>query len=147
MAGNARLRPPRARHVIDPHPSELECRAQGHVGESKRMPSAADPAVLMVAVKPQMMHDALTEVPAFEQGGGTADPLGPRPKRNQNPHRRLRGPFGPPHPACSGAPCPTRPPRWDKGITSDPSEMPPLKPCDLDPRRTLAICHRAGRDG
>ncbi|PWK59539.1 pyrroline-5-carboxylate reductase [Roseicyclus mahoneyensis] len=51
-------------HVIDPHPSDW-LRAQG-VKVNADLP--ADPAVLMVAVKPQMMGDALPLVARF--GGG-----------------------------------------------------------------------------
>jgi len=57
---------PRAVHVIDPHPSDW-VQAQG-VAINAALP--ADPAVLMVAVKPQMMHDALPQVAGFG-GGGT----------------------------------------------------------------------------
>lgn len=53
-------------HVIDPHPSDW-LRAQGVAINS---PLPADPAVLMIAVKPQMMEAALPEVAGFG-GGGT----------------------------------------------------------------------------
>ncbi|MBF9059967.1 pyrroline-5-carboxylate reductase [Rhodobacterales bacterium HKCCSP123] len=57
---------PSAVHVIDPHPSDW-LRAQG-VGVNGPLP--ADPAVLMIAVKPQMMQAALPQVARFG-GGGT----------------------------------------------------------------------------
>jgi pyrroline-5-carboxylate reductase len=57
---------PSAVHVIDPHPSDW-LQAQG---VSVNGPLPADPAVLMVAVKPQMMGDALPRVADFG-GGGT----------------------------------------------------------------------------
>jgi pyrroline-5-carboxylate reductase len=57
---------PGAVHVIDPHPSDW-LRAQG-VRINADLP--ADPAVLMIAVKPQMMADALPQVDRFG-GGGT----------------------------------------------------------------------------
>jgi pyrroline-5-carboxylate reductase len=53
-------------HVIDPHPSDW-LHAQG-VSINGSLPD--DPAVLMVAVKPQMMTDALPQVAHFG-GGGT----------------------------------------------------------------------------
>jgi pyrroline-5-carboxylate reductase len=53
-------------HVIDPHPSDW-LRSQG-VRINTDLP--ADPAVLMIAVKPQMMADALPQVAPFG-GGGT----------------------------------------------------------------------------
>ncbi len=56
---------PSAVHVIDPHPSDW-LRAQG---VSVNGPLPADPAVLMVAVKPQMMDAALPQVAGF--GGGS----------------------------------------------------------------------------
>jgi pyrroline-5-carboxylate reductase len=57
---------PAAVHVIDPHPSDW-LRARG-VAINGAPP--ADPAVLMVAVKPQMMAGALAQVAHFG-GGGT----------------------------------------------------------------------------
>jgi pyrroline-5-carboxylate reductase len=57
---------PSAVHVIDPHPSDW-LSAQG-VGVNGPLPD--DPAVLMVAVKPQMMEAALPQVAGFG-GGGT----------------------------------------------------------------------------
>jgi pyrroline-5-carboxylate reductase len=57
---------PGAVHVIDPHPSDW-LRAQG-VGINGPLP--AEPAVLMIAVKPQMMEAALPQVAGFG-GGGT----------------------------------------------------------------------------
>jgi len=57
---------PGAVHVIDPHPSDW-LRAQG-VGINDPLP--AEPAVLMIAVKPQMMEAALPQV-AGVGGGGT----------------------------------------------------------------------------
>ena len=53
-------------HVIDPYPSDW-LSAQG-VAINADLP--ADPAVLMIAVKPQMMNDALPQVARFG-GGGT----------------------------------------------------------------------------
>ncbi|MDG3042140.1 pyrroline-5-carboxylate reductase [Roseicyclus marinus] len=58
--------PARAVHVIDPNPSDW-LRATG-VAINADLP--ADPAVLMVAVKPQMMQAALPQVARFG-GGGT----------------------------------------------------------------------------
>lgn len=58
--------PPAAVHVIDPNPSDW-LRATG-VQINADLPP--DPAVLMVAVKPQMMGDALPRVTGFG-GGGT----------------------------------------------------------------------------
>lgn len=55
---------PAAVHVIDPHPSDW-LRAQ-NVTINARLPT--DPAVLMIAVKPQMMAAALPQVAGF--GGG-----------------------------------------------------------------------------
>jgi pyrroline-5-carboxylate reductase len=55
---------PRAVHVIDPHPSDW-LRATG-VAINADLPP--DPAVLMIAVKPQMMQAALPQVARF--GGG-----------------------------------------------------------------------------
>lgn len=52
-------------HVIDPYPSDW-LRAQG-VDINADLP--ADPAVLMIAVKPQMMNDALPQVARFGGGG------------------------------------------------------------------------------
>lgn len=57
---------PASVHVIDPNPSDW-LRAQG-VSINADLP--ADPAVLMIAVKPQMMADALPQVARFG-GGGT----------------------------------------------------------------------------
>ena len=57
---------PSSVHVIDPHPSDW-LRAQG-VAINAELP--ADPAVLMIAVKPQMMQAALPQVARFG-GGGT----------------------------------------------------------------------------
>jgi len=57
---------PRAVHVIDPHPSDW-LRTTG-VAINAGLPT--DPAVLMIAVKPQMMRDALPKVAGFG-GGGT----------------------------------------------------------------------------
>ncbi|NKX44285.1 pyrroline-5-carboxylate reductase [Roseicyclus persicicus] len=57
---------PAAVHVIDPHPSDW-LRAQG-VSVNAALPDA--PAVLMIAVKPQMMQAALPQVAGFG-GGGT----------------------------------------------------------------------------
>jgi len=57
--------PPTAVHVIDPNPSDW-LRATG-VQINADLP--ADPAVLMVAVKPQMMADALPQVARFGGGG------------------------------------------------------------------------------
>ncbi len=56
--------PPRAVHVIDPAPSDWL--RQTGVGLPGPMPEA--PAVLLVAVKPQMMAEALPDVAQF--GGG-----------------------------------------------------------------------------
>ncbi|WP_439139180.1 pyrroline-5-carboxylate reductase [Roseicyclus sp.] len=57
---------PAAVHVIDPHPSDW-LRAQG-VAINAALPD--DPAVLMIAVKPQMMQAALPQVARF--GGGSS---------------------------------------------------------------------------
>jgi len=57
---------PASVHVIDPYPSDW-LRAQG-VAINAALPEA--PAVLMIAVKPQMMQDALPHVARFG-GGGT----------------------------------------------------------------------------
>ena len=57
---------PASVHVIDPNPSDW-LRARG-VAVNGALP--ADPAVLVVAVKPQMMTDALAQVAHFG-GGGT----------------------------------------------------------------------------
>lgn len=57
---------PASVHVIDPHPTDW-LRAQG-VAINADFPD--DPAVLMIAVKPQMMQAALPQVARFG-GGGT----------------------------------------------------------------------------
>lgn len=53
-------------YIIDPHPSEW---LQG-IGVQINVDLPSDPAVLMIAVKPQMMQDALPQVKEFG-GGGT----------------------------------------------------------------------------
>jgi pyrroline-5-carboxylate reductase len=55
---------PEAVHIIDPHPSEWLQGTGVHINED--LPER--PAVLMVAVKPQMMQEALPQVAGF--GGG-----------------------------------------------------------------------------
>ena len=57
---------PDAVWVIDPYPSEQVQAAGVHVNE----PLPASPAVLILAVKPQMMGEALGQVAAL--GGGDA---------------------------------------------------------------------------
>lgn len=57
--------PPSALHVIDPHPSEW-LKAQG-VQINASLPD--DAAVILVAVKPQMMADALPQIAHYGGGG------------------------------------------------------------------------------
>ncbi|MEC7257149.1 MAG: pyrroline-5-carboxylate reductase, partial [Pseudomonadota bacterium] len=56
--------PPTSVHVIDPHPSDW-LRAQG-VAINAALP--ADPAIVLIAVKPQMMGEALPTLKALEPG-------------------------------------------------------------------------------
>ena len=56
--------PPASVHVIDPHPSDW-VRGQGvHINED--LPS--DPAIVLIAVKPQMMGEALPALQALKPG-------------------------------------------------------------------------------
>jgi pyrroline-5-carboxylate reductase len=56
--------PPASVHVIDPYPSDW-LRAQG-VNINEALP--ADPAIVLIAVKPQMMGEALPTLKALEPG-------------------------------------------------------------------------------
>lgn len=56
--------PPQSVYVIDPHPSDW-LKAQG-VNIGGALPEA--PAIVIIAVKPQMMGDALPQIQAFGEG-------------------------------------------------------------------------------
>ena len=55
---------PASVHVVDPQPAEWLAEAGGHVNDS--LP--ADPGIVLVAVKPQMMGDALLAMQGLGNG-------------------------------------------------------------------------------